>query len=87
MNQCCILEYCLFYKYTKNGKGINMSALNGQEGEQYPILIPRLKNAGTSNMHYEYERPITQASNNLLRLGEKVKEPNQYIDEICEGFF
>lgn len=51
-----------FYKYTKNGKGINMSALNGQEGEQYPILIPRLKNAGTSNMHYEYERPITQAS-------------------------
>ena len=29
-------------------------------------------------MHYEYERPITQASNNLLRLGEKVKEPNQY---------
>lgn len=76
-----------FYKYTKNGKGINMSALNGQEGEQYPILIPRLKNAGTSNMHYEYERPITQASNNLLRLGEKVKEPNQYIDEICEGFF
>ena len=38
-------------------------------------------------MHYEYERPITQASNNLLRLGEKVKEPNQYIDEICEGFF
>lgn len=41
-------------------KGINMSALNGQEGEQYPILIPRLKNAGTSNMHYEYERPITQ---------------------------
>lgn len=35
-----------FYKYTKNGKGINMSALNGQEGEQYPILIPRLKMLG-----------------------------------------
>lgn len=31
----------------------------------------RLKNAGTSNMHYEYERPITQASNNLLRLGKR----------------
>lgn len=76
-----------FYKYSQNGEGINMSALNGKEGDEYPLLIPRLKEVGTSNMHYEYERPITQASKNLLKLGGEIQDPGNYLDEISEGFF
>lgn len=75
-----------FYKYSQNGKGINMSAINGKEGDEYPILIPRLKEIGKSNMHYEYERPVTQASKNLIKLGGKVISPYDYINEICNGF-
>lgn len=76
-----------FYKYSQNGKGINMSALKGKEGDEYPLLIPRLKEVGTSNMHFEYERPVTQASKNLLKLKGEIQEPNNYIDEISKGFF
>lgn len=32
-----------FYKFGHNGQGVDLSALNGQEGKEYPILVPALK--------------------------------------------
>lgn len=46
------------YKYAQNGKGIDMSATNGKEGDVYPILVPILQEVGLSTMHYEYQYPI-----------------------------
>ena len=74
------------YKYNKNGKGLNMSAINGKGGDEYPIYIPVLKNIGTSEMHYEYERPVSQSNSNLVKLCDEVILPQKYIEVICEGF-
>lgn len=76
-----------FYKYTQNGKGINMSAINGKEGDEYPILVPILKETGLSTMHYEYVHPISRRSNNLVTLNGKPEKPEKYIDMVSAGFY
>lgn len=75
-----------YYRFSRKGKGVNMSAINGQGGEEYPILLPRVKDAGTSDMRYEYERPISQENNNLAKLENDFMEPGQFVDNICSGF-
>lgn len=74
------------YRFFRKGKAINMSAINGQAGDEYPILVPIIKNAGTSNMCYEYEHPITSSNHNLAKLNESFIEPKEFMNEICEGF-
>lgn len=74
------------YRFSRKGKAIDMSAINGREGEEYPILIPVIKNVGTSNMCYEYGHPITKANNNLARLNGKFIEPRHFMSEISIGF-
>lgn len=44
-----------FYKFGHNGQGVDLSALNGQEGKEYPILVPALKNIKRSDMCFEYD--------------------------------
>lgn len=75
-----------YYRFSRKGKGINMSAINGQGGEEYPILLPRIKDTGTSNMRYEYERPVSQENNNLARLDEAFMDPEGFVNDICCGF-
>lgn len=48
------------YKYAQAGHGINMGAINGSAGDEYPITIPRIKDNFTSNMHFEYVHPVTE---------------------------
>lgn len=74
------------YRFSRKGKAVDMSAINGQEGEEYPILIPIIKNVGTSNMRYEYGHPITKANNNLARLNGEFIEPRHFMSEISTGF-
>ena len=38
------------YRFSNKGKGIDMSAIMGKEGDEYPILIPRIAEIGTSNI-------------------------------------
>lgn len=75
-----------FYRFTRKGKAVNMSAINGQEGVEYPILVPVIKDEGTSNMRYVYGHPVTQNNNNLARLGKYFIEPQNFLTYICEGF-
>lgn len=75
-----------FYRFTRKGKAVNMSAINGQEGVEYPILVPVIKDEGTSNMRYVYSHPVTQTNNNLARLGKRFIEPQNFLEYICEGF-
>lgn len=74
------------YRFERKGKAINMSAINGQEGEEFPIFVPVIKEVGTSNMHYEYTHPVTQANQNLVKIKDKFVEPSKYTAEICLGF-
>ena len=62
---------CEFCAMRSNNKDIKKEKLSQLEVKEH--VIDKIRKANPSN--------------NLLRLGEKVKEPNQYIDEICEGFF
>lgn len=74
------------YKYAQNGKGIDMSATNGKEGDVYPILVPILQDVGLSTMHYEYQYPIRKKGNNCVSLNGKMMKPGWYVHSICEGF-
>lgn len=74
------------YRFSNKGKGIDMSAIMGKEGDEYPILIPRIVDIGTSNMHYEYVHPIKTANNNLATLNGKFIAPAVFITEIDQGF-
>ena len=74
------------YRFSNKGKGIDMSAIMGKEGDEYPILIPRIAEIGTSNMHYEYVHPIKTANNNLATLNGKFIAPATFIKEIDQGF-
>lgn len=74
------------YRFRRKGKAVNMSAINGREGEEYPILVPMVKDAGTSDMHYEYGHPFTKANHNLARLNREFIEPHKFMKEICDGF-
>lgn len=74
------------YRFARKGKAINMSAINGRQGEEYPILVPVIKDAGTSHMHYEYEHPVTQKNNNLACIRDQFIDPWNYMEEICMGF-
>lgn len=75
-----------YYRFGRKGKGVNMSAINGKGGAEYPILLPTIKDAGTSNMRYEYERPVSQENSNLAKLKNDFLEPSQFMEEICAGF-
>lgn len=75
-----------FYKFGHNGKGVDLSALNGQEGKEYPILVPTLKNVKRSDMCFEYVYPITRSHSNMATFDGKSSDPFAQRDNICEGF-
>ena len=75
-----------YYRFARKGKPVNMGAINGTEGEEYPILVPVIKEAGTSNMHYAYVHPVTHANNNLVKKKGVFIKPDLYAEQICEGF-
>lgn len=74
------------YKYAQNGKGIDMSAINGKEGDVYPILVPILQEVGLSTMHYEYQYPIRKKGGNCVSLNGNIMKPGWYVNFIIEGF-
>ena len=75
-----------FYKFGHNGQGVDLSALNGQEGKEYPILVPALKNIKRSDMCFEYVNPITRSHSNMAMFDGKLSDPFEHKDNICEGF-
>ena len=75
-----------YYRFARKGKPVNMGAINGTEGEEYPILVPVVKEPGTSNMHYGYVHPVTHANNNLVKINGDFIKPDLFANQICDGF-
>ena len=74
------------YRFSKLGKGVDMSAIKGAEGEEYPIRIPKIVDICTSNMRFEYKKPVTHSNKNLAKLGEKVAPVYHFLEDINAGF-
>lgn len=74
------------YRFANMGKGIDMSAINGKEGEEYPIKIPHVVDLCTSNMRFIYENPVTHNNKNLVMLNEESINSSKFIDSIDTGF-
>lgn len=53
------------YRFSNKGKGIDMSAIMGKEGDEYPILIPRIAEIGTFDMRRKQDA-IERLAENLL---------------------
>lgn len=74
------------YRFSNKGKGLDMSAINGKEGNKYPIVIPKIVNLCTSGMHFEYEHPVTHSNKNLATLNHKFISSSKFINDIDSGF-
>lgn len=48
------------YRFSNLGQGVDMSAIKGSEGKEYPIVIPKIADLCTSNMRFVYEHPTTE---------------------------
>lgn len=75
-----------FFSWNQEGKGINLSAISGESGQEYPFLIPTIENGGTSDMHISYKKGYSVNSKNLAKIKEDFVEPLTYEKEIEEGF-
>lgn len=72
--------------YIKKGKGIDMSALKGQGGQEFPFQIPKVVDAFTADMHLEYVNPHKSEKNNLVKFNGMHYTPDKYVEEIVDGF-
>ncbi|HHA9963887.1 TPA: type 2 lanthipeptide synthetase LanM [Staphylococcus aureus] len=70
----------------KEGKGIDISALNGKEAKlPFKVLVP--KDVNTSNFRYEYDYITRQGSKNELFFDGQRIEFHDYSQLIINGFF
>lgn len=72
--------------WRQNGKGINVSALDGRGGQLVPIKMPVIANPGRVDMHIEYRQPVTKEAKNLALLNGEFVEPYRFRKQIQEGF-
>ncbi len=74
------------YAWNSAGEGVNVSAMNGQGGQLFPFVVPAVMDAGTTNMHIEYQQPKMKEGKNLATLAGTFIEPNEFLVEIEQGF-
>lgn len=74
------------FAWDRNGKGINVSAINGKGGQLLPIKIPVVKYAGTSNICIDYAFATSPQGKNLVRCQGRAMDPLDYVDQIEAGF-
>lgn len=72
--------------YTNKGKGIDMSAIAGKGGQEFPFQIPNVVDAFTSDMRLEYINPKKGEKNNLVKLQGTYYSPYEYVYDIVQGF-
>lgn len=75
-----------FYSWNYSGEGVNSSAISGIEGQVYPFKVPRIMNAGTSEMYIGYCYPESGKDENLATVNGKFQSPFRYRKELLEGF-
>lgn len=75
-----------FYSWSYNGEGVNNSAISGAGGQAYPFRVPRIVNAGTSEMSIDYCYPESEGSENLATVNGTFISPSAYSEELLAGF-
>lgn len=75
-----------FYYWNSEGKGIDISGMSGDGGQQYPFKVPRIIEAGTSNMRVEYEYPVSGKTQNRAMLNGEFYAPFLFKDLFLKGF-
>ncbi len=74
------------FAWDANGKGVNISALNGQDGQALPIHVPGVKNIGRADICIDYEYAKTSTSHNVVKYAGEIMNPSNYINKIQQGF-
>lgn len=75
-----------FYMWNQDGKGVNIGAISGGEGQTYPFKLPMVVAGGTSEMHIEYKHPVSRKSQNQAKMKGSFIEPSLFKNEMLEGF-
>ncbi|KAB8320496.1 type 2 lantipeptide synthetase LanM [Tolypothrix campylonemoides VB511288] len=68
------------------GKAHDISGLGGFGEQEIPIYIQRWQNINTDNMALEYEPGIMPPAANIPFLNSITLLPNDYVNEIVDGF-
>lgn len=74
------------YTWNEAGEGVNVGAINGEGGQLMPVSVPVVVQAGTTDMHIEYRRPMMMEGKNLAMLDGKFIQPYEFLADIVEGF-
>jgi type 2 lantibiotic biosynthesis protein LanM len=64
----------------------DISGLGGVGQHETPFRVPKWKNINTDNMILEYESSFMQPEANVASLKGLILSPNDYVDEIVDGF-
>jgi type 2 lantibiotic biosynthesis protein LanM len=73
------------WEFGLGGKAEDISALGGV-GEGTPVQMQKWQNINTDNMALEYEPGIMPAEANTPFLNGITLSPNDYVDELIDGF-
>ena len=74
------------YAWGSSGDCVDASGMNGGAKQKYPFKIPVLIQAGTSDMHIEYQYPEVKEEKNRATLKGKFISPAEFVDELVKGF-
>lgn len=75
-----------FYYWNREGRGVDISGMSGDDGQKYPFKMPRIIEAGTSNMRVAYDYPVSGKTQNRAMLNGKFYAPFLYKESFLEGF-
>ncbi len=73
------------WEFAPGGKAEDISGLGGV-GEGIPVQMQKWQNINTDNMVLEYESGIMPAEANTPFLNGITLSPNDYVDELIDGF-
>lgn len=69
-----------------NGVVYDISGLGCIDPQPLPWRVTRWKSINTDNMHQVFETATIPVGNNVPRLGDMPLSPNDYINELVQGF-
>ncbi len=75
------------WEFGTGGESYDSSALGGVGEQETSFQILKWDNINTDKMTLSYQSAKTQAHQNIVFLNEKSLSPNDYIQEIKEGFY
>lgn len=68
-----------------DGKGIDLSALNGKE-QELPFKVLKIENSMTDTMKFTMQSEIFRGGNNIPTLNGKGIDAEDYVEDILVGF-